>query len=522
MGSMLLKVICGIMFLLGMSWNVMAKEVIKGRVVDSQSKEVLIGATVSVEGTSVGCATDAEGYFELEVEESGTVVLVFRSVGYSEVKKSVVVDDKKVDLGTVGMLPMYINLSDVVVRGSLAVDRKTPVALSVVTAKEIEEKLSTQEFPEILKSLPSVYATKEGGAFGDGRINLRGFETENIAVMVNGVPMNEMEWGGIYWSNWSGLADVTRFIQVQRGLGASKVSVPSVGGSINIVTNSTNAVAGGSVSYGVGNDGYNKVAFNLSTGLLKNGWAMSILGARTWGDGYIQGTDFVGYSYFVNISKRLGENHQLSLTAFGAPQWHNQRNRNDKMTIKSWDELGDTQFNPSYGFANRDGKNVRKVSAYNKYHKPQVSLNHLWEINNKSSLSSVLYMSLGRGGGYSGQGKWKNSWYGTTTAGTLGVNRAEDKTFAYDSVYKWNESSQTGSVMAMSMSKNEHNWFGLISTYTTKLGQYFDVYGGVDLRYYKGKHYNELVDLYGGEYFIDPSRKNVKYKADDKDWQEEH
>ncbi|MEI3421937.1 MAG: hypothetical protein V8R91_13295 [Butyricimonas faecihominis] len=47
----------------------------------------------------------------------------------------------------------------------------------------------------------------------------------------------------------------------------------------------------------MGNDGYNKVAFNLSTGLLKNGWAMSILGARTWGDGYIQGTDFVGYSY---------------------------------------------------------------------------------------------------------------------------------------------------------------------------------------------------------------------------------
>ena len=87
MGSMLLKVICGTMFLFGMSWNVMAKEVIKGRVVDSQSKEVLIGATVSVEGTSVGCATDAEGYFELEVEESGTVVLVFRSVGYSEVKK---------------------------------------------------------------------------------------------------------------------------------------------------------------------------------------------------------------------------------------------------------------------------------------------------------------------------------------------------------------------------------------------------------------------------------------------------
>ena len=59
-------------------------------------------------------------------------------------------------------------------------------------------------------------------------------------MMVNGVPVNEMEWGGIYWSNWAGLSDVTRFIQVQRGLGASKIAVPSVGGSINIVTNTTN------------------------------------------------------------------------------------------------------------------------------------------------------------------------------------------------------------------------------------------------------------------------------------------
>lgn len=71
----------------------------------------------------------------------------------------------------------------------------------------------------------------------------------------------------------------------------------------------------------------------------------------------------------------------------------------------------------------------------------------------------------------------------------------------------------------MAMSRNEHNWYGLISTYTTKLGQYFDVYGGVDLRYYKGKHYNEIVDLYGGRYFIDDSRMNVKYKADDYTWQ---
>ena len=44
-------------------------------------------------------------------------------------------------------------------------------------------------------------------------------------------------------------------MQTQRGLGASKVSAPSVGGTINIVTKSLDAKAGGSFAYGIGNDG---------------------------------------------------------------------------------------------------------------------------------------------------------------------------------------------------------------------------------------------------------------------------
>ena len=523
MRNVLLKVLGVVICLLCMSWEVVAEGIVKGKIVDMETRQALVGATVYVEGVSAGTVTDTTGYFELKLKKTGEVVLRFRNVGYTELKKKVVVGDKTIHLGIIEMEPEVIGLSDVVVTGSLAIDRKTPVALSVITASDIENKLSTQEFPEILKATPSVYATKEGGAFGDGRINLRGFETENIAVMVNGVPVNEMEWGGIYWSNWSGLADVTRMIQVQRGLGASKVSVPSVGGSINIVTNSTNAKSGASVAYSVGNDGYNKVAFSASTGLSEKGWAMSILGSRTWGDGYIQGTDFVAYSYFINISKRLGDNHELSLTALGAPQWHNQRNRNDKMSVEAWKELNDTKYNPSYGFSTWMEKKVRKVSAYNKYHKPQISLNHLWQINEKSSLSNVFYVSLGRGGGYGGRGNkaHKNDWYGTYGGKPTTKFRNADGTFNYTGIYELNAASVTGSEMIMAMSKNEHNWYGLISTYTTKLGQYFDVYGGIDLRYYKGKHYNDIVDLYGGKYFIDDSRMNVKYKADDYLWQNE-
>ena len=74
----------------------------------------------------------------------------------------------------------------------------------------------------VLKSTPSIYVTKTGGGFGDSRVALRGFDTDNIGVLINGVPVNGMENGKVYWSNWSGLSDVTKYMQVQRGLGASK------------------------------------------------------------------------------------------------------------------------------------------------------------------------------------------------------------------------------------------------------------------------------------------------------------
>ena len=88
--------------------------------------------------------------------------------------------------------------------------------------------------------------------------------------------------------------------------------------------------------------------------------------------------------------------------------------------------------------------------------------------------------------------------------------RNSDGTFAYDQIYDMNEASDNGSMMAMSKSINEHNWYGLLSTYTTKFGDYIDFYGGIDFRYYKGTHTNELSDLYGGKYFLDESREKVK------------
>lgn len=490
--------------------------IVRGQLVDSETSEPLVGATVMVEGTTQGSITDYDGYFEQSVATGGT--LVFKYVGYKDLTRKITQKGASADLGVIEMDPDAVMLKDVVVTSSVAVARKTPVAVSTIQPVFIEEKLGTKEFPEILKSTPGVYATKQGGGFGDSRINMRGFESENIAVMINGVPMNDMEWGGLYWSNWAGLTDVTRSMQTQRGLGASKVSAPSVGGSINIITKTVDAEKGGTISYAMGNDGYNKLMFNVSTGMSKSGWALTLLGAKTWADGYIQGTEYESYNWFINLTKRFNDNHQLSFTGFGAPQWHNQRNNNDGLRISEWQKVAERymngespyKYNPTYGYG-LNGE--RKTSARNKYHKPQLSLNHLWQIDSKSSLSTALYASIGNGYGYSGQGLTstdRTNWYGASDGIVNTTFRHADGTFAYDEIYALNQASENGSVMAMSKSYNKHTWIGLLSTYTTKFGEYVDFYGGVDFRYYKGVHTNELCDLYGGEYFVDSSsRENV-------------
>ena len=427
----------------------MAQSVLRGKVVDAETGEPLIGATVSVKNVKV--VTDIDGAFAVK-GVSGAKEVSIQYIGYKQ--KTVKVAGNG-ELGNIVMTTDGQVLKDVVVTSQMAVARKTPVAVSQVPMSFIEEKIGTQEFPEILKSTPGVHANKEGGGYGDSEIYMRGFDNTNIAVMVNGVPMNDMENQNVYWSNWAGLTDVTRTMQTQRGLGASKVSAPSVGGTINIITKSLEAKKGGSFYYGIGNDNMNKMMFTVSTGLSKTGWAMTLLGSKTWGDGYAQGTDFSGYTYFLNISKRINDAHQLSFTAFGAPQEHYQRK--SAMKLADWKMaeqvygIMDHKYNPTYGF---DNNGQRRTSEYNVYHKPQLSLNHQWQINDKSSLSTVLYMSIGRGYGYSGQG---NEDYGYSYQDWYGVNkgvfqtkyRKADGTFDYGAIEDINAASEHGSMLVM-------------------------------------------------------------------------
>lgn len=494
-----------------------ADVVCRGHVIDEQG-EPLIGAVITVPGTKVGTNSDVDGFFRLSVPDKTKDVQI-SYVGYKTLTLTPVSN-----MGDIQLEPDTKMLQDVVVTQSVAKTRQTPVALSQISAPEIEAKLGNQEFPEVLKTTPGVWATPDGGGFGDAKINMRGFKSENIAMLINGLPVNDMEWGGVYWSNWAGLSDVTSNMQTQRGLGAAIISAPSIGGTINITTRNTDAKREGSAWYGMGNDMMNNFGIMISTGLMKNGWAITVLGSRKWGDGYIQGTSYNAYNYFVNVSKRINDNHQLSLTAFGAPQSHYQRSRMDGLTIEGWQAvqnyMGDEspyRYNPTFGYGMHGEV---KSSSYNFYHKPQVSLGHIWQIDYKSSLSTTLYGSFSTGGGYSGQGHGTyngtglsyTSWYGASQGVLSTLFRCPDGTFDYAAIQRMNMESTTGSNMVMTSSNNDHQWYGLVSTYKNEFIPKKLVFtGGIDVRYYIGHHYNKIVDLYEGEYYMNyETRKDVK------------
>ncbi|EIJ38018.1 outer membrane receptor for ferrienterochelin and colicins [Galbibacter orientalis DSM 19592] len=520
---------------------------ISGTVVDGSQGGSLPGANVMVKGSTSGTSTDFDGNFTLNVSEnSGTVTVSY--IGFVAKQVPFTLSNGSANIGTITLQPDAEELEGVVVTGviDVAKDRETPVAVSTIRASEIQEKLGSQEFPEILRSTPSIYVTKQGGGYGDSRINIRGFDTNNSAVMINGVPVNDMENGSVYWSNWAGLSDVTSAMQVQRGLGSSKLAVSSVGGTINVITKSSDKEEGGSVSTSVGNDNYLKTLASYNTGVMDSGFSMSVLMSRTAGDGYVDGTEFEGYNYFLAFGFKPNDKHDLQFTLTGAPQQHNQRSF--APTLNDYIKYGengdpDRRYNSDYGY--RNGKEF--TFGGNFYHKPVASLNWDWNISDNSTLSTVLYASFGRGGSIGSIGringdqsyssKFKDekglirvddiiAWnggadvpdFGAPRTGFVGDGNSQYQgQFVNGNSYPSPFVDEGGHIFGSSngitqrSSVNSHNWYGGIINFNNEINDNWSWDVGADLRTYKGYHYRRLVDLLGADAYVDNDDINNPY-----------
>jgi len=501
---------------------------ITGTITDGQNS--LPGTNVAVKGTKIGASTDFDGKFSINTTaNSGELVISFIGFDAKTVKFSVATGGTT-NLGTIVLTATANELSEVIVTSGvvdIAKDRKTPVAVSTIKASEIQEKLGTQEFPEVLVNTPSVYATKAGGGFGDSRINIRGFDQRNVAVMINGVPVNDMENSAVFWSNWAGLSDVTSAMQVQRGLGSSKLAISSVGGTINVMTRTADMKEGGSVASSFGNANYLKVQASYNTGVMKNGLSASVLLSSTTGDGYIDGTKFEGKNFYIALGYKPNAKHDIQFTFTGAPQWHNQRSFANTLTdYLKYGSNGEPNIKYSSDWGYLNGKEYAWTRNF--YHKPVMSVNWDYKISEKTKISSVIYASWGRGGGTGNIGKSPFAFKtanglvpfndfvkfntGTYTFATgesltnLGTPLKPSTIAGHEGEYITNRS--TGFTRRASI--NSHDWYGAVLNLNQKLTKNFTLDFGIDARTYVGYHFRNVNDRLGADVYYDNTNVNFQ------------
>lgn len=474
-----------------------AQTVLSGVVSDGSSP--LAGASVVVNGTSAGTSTDRDGAFTLSSpEESGT--LSIRVLGY--VTSEIQFTASSSNLGTIILTEEDSqSIGEVLVVGKGIIDvadRKTPIAVSTISTLEIQEKSGANiEFPELMKNSPSIYVADQAGGFGDSKMYVRGFDQSNTAFLLNGQPINGMEDGNMYWSNWSAMSDVANVIQIQRGLGSSKLAISSVGGTVNIITRATEMQRGGYVRMQTGNYGMAKATVGYNTGMMGK-WGVSFMLSGWRADGmYARGTAGAGQNYFVSVGYQPNANHNFNFMIFGAPQWHDQNYskplesiyNNDILQTPGYDITG-IKGNSNYGWYQGDGLSQRT----NYYHKPVGNLNWDWTIDDHSSLSTVLYASVGRGGGTgtlgNGPGFIQNGFDAETGFTNWDVLAADNATLPGGI-----SNNYDGTVLRASA--NNHFWYGLVSNYTFDPQNNWTFNVGTDLRFYQGDHFQQLINLLG-------------------------
>ena len=387
----------------------------------------------------------------------------------------------------------------------------------------------------MLNTTPNVYATNQGGGSGDSRINVRGFSQRNVAIMINGVPVNDMENGWVYWSNWDGIGDVSSSIQVQRGLSAVNLAVPSIGGTVNILTDPATAQRGGKIKLEVGNDDFFKGTIVGHTGLIDDRFALSAAVVHKTGDGYIDSTWTDAQAYYVGSSFIVDDRNRLDFFLVGAPQRHGQNlyernigsfDHDFARGLATYDEAALAEnrehgykYNETWNFVDPsyDGKQAfngnierRQFSDIinereNFYHKPQANLNWYLDINDEMKLSTVLYYSGGEGGG-------------TGTYGSVARVRDEDSPFYrnrdWDGQIAINRGTVDGrgnakvagqSTGILRNSRNNQWTIGAISKLDWEVTPEFTISTGLDWRTAEIEHYREVRDLLGGDYYVDSS-----------------
>ena len=400
-----------------------------------------------------------------------------------------------------------------------------------ITADDLDAELGSQDISGILQSSRDVFTAVAGFNFGSARFRIRGYDSENTLVTINGVLVNDLETGWAQWSSWAGLNDVTRWMQVRTGLGATRYNFGGVGGATDINVRSSSLRKGVRVSYASTNRAYrNRLMMTGSTGLLKNGWSFSFSGSRRWAEeGYVEGTSFDAYAYYLSAEHKINEKHSVSFSGFGAPIV---QGRAGIAVQEAYDLAGTNYYNPNWGF--QDGKKRNSRMTFD--HKPMLMASHYYKPKAGTEWNTSLFYTFGRDGSSSlnwfdakdpraDYYRYLPSYYEETNPDVFARmqeawrNDVNARQIDWDQLYfangknlhtvhnangiLGNDVTGNRSKYIVQEQRADPNRFGLNSVYSKELtkDRHLTVGGSFNLQ--RTHYFNTVDDLLGGDYWVD-------------------
>ena len=527
------RTILGALFgIVMISSALLGQSTVSGTVTDADGN-ALPGANVVVQGTALGAAATLSGAYSVSVP-NGTYTVTASVVGYTSESATVKVSDSNAS-ASFSLASSSVALGGVEVLAD-RVDNTSAIPYDDYTKADIDFRLGGRGLPKALATLPNVYV-ENGGGWDDENVYVRGFDDRYTSYLINGIPMNDMENGNLYFSNWSVLADVASVVQVQRGAGSVNLATPSLGGVVNFMSMPASSEASVVVKQEAGQHAYSKTAVTINTGLMMDGKLAMVASAskRTADRLFAVGTYTEAWSYYFNTSYSFNENNRLEFVALGSPQIHGQSFWNNRVSNYSHELARDMgvaeedlrteygmDFNPRADYLDTpftgqkataswlpfDGWNNRSADMYsstlinereNYFHKPIVQLNSYNKLNDTMTLASSLYYSGGEGGGSGSAGsiRWKAD----------GSGRDYDETIRRNSL-DFVDGFGYQSRGILRGSRNNQSTVGVVSKLDMEVSDTVSMTFGVDIRTATVEHYREVYNLLGGDFYMDTSNPN--------------
>ena len=348
--------------------------VIKGRLVDTYSSEVITDVQIHILSSNFETKTDMKGLFALIGSDfpKGEQILVVSKLNFITQCIPITIQNG----ATIYLDPIIMDID--------LTELESQIGLINLSDSELEGDfgVSATNVSGLLQASKDTFLNAAAFDFSTTFFRPRGLDNANGKVLINGIEMNKQFNGRPQWGDWGGLNDVQRNRAFTMGLKANDYTFGGLAGTTNMVMRASKYRKSGRVSFAAANRSYKgRIMASYHSGVSKKGWAYSFLVSKRFGDeGFIDGTLYDANSFFASVEKIINENHSLNFTSFYTP---NQRGRSTAIT-QEVKNLRGIRYNPNWGYQNGEFRNSRVRNI----REPVFMLNHYWEINKKMNLNT--------------------------------------------------------------------------------------------------------------------------------------